>query len=545
MVAADIFDNEEERLQELLKYDILDSPQEDDFDNIVRMACQTCQAPMALITLLDDCRQWFKARVGVKFKETPKDAAFCSYAIRQNDVLVVEDTHLDARFIHNPLVTGEPFIRFYAGVPLQTPAGYNLGTLCVLAPSPRTITEEELFGLKTLARYVVQLLELRYRDKSLKDVWQELAEWRSQTERQQQVFTTAHVAAGVGIYELDIRTGTLRVSNAFCTLVGWQKEKSYTIGDFMQLVHPEDLARVNAELEAAIAAKDRFVLEYRCLLKEGKEVFIRSSGQIICNEEGTPLRMVGVKQDISERKEYERKLEAQNQELVKVNEELDNFVYRVSHDLRAPITSVLGLTDLLLNHEKEPEKQRKMLRMIQTSLQKQDKFIRDILDYSRNARLQVKREAVHIEELTKEIIAQMAPAGQAEGISVNVIQKGEGTLYTDRYRMGIILSNLLSNSFKYKKFWQQPGGAWVEVLLELKGTDALLRVRDNGMGIRDAYVPRVFDMFYRATADKPGSGLGLYIVKETVARLKGKVSLSSELNVGTEVCIELPDAVQH
>jgi PAS domain S-box-containing protein len=545
MVAADIFDNEEERLQELLKYDILDSPQEDDFDNIVRMACQTCQAPMALITLLDDCRQWFKARVGVKFKETPKDAAFCSYAIRQSDVLVVEDTHLDARFIHNPLVTGEPFIRFYAGVPLQTPAGYNLGTLCVLAPSPRTITEEELFSLKTLARYVVQLLELRYRDKSLKDVWQELAEWRSQTERQQQVFTTAHIAAGVGIYELEIHTGVLRVSNAFCTLVGWHKEQHYKLSDFMKLVHPEDRARVETEMEAAIAAKDRFVLEYRCLLEGGKEVFIRSSGQIICSEKGTPLRMVGVKQDISERKEYERKLEAQNQELVKVNEELDNFVYRVSHDLRAPITSVLGLTDLLLNHENEPDKERKMLRMIQTSLQKQDKFIRDILDYSRNSRLQISCEAINIEELAKEIIAQVMPAGQADQLRVNVTKKGDGSLFTDRYRLGIILSNLLSNSFKYKKFWQQAGEAWVDIQLELNETDAVLSVRDNGMGIKEAYIPRVFEMFYRATADRPGSGLGLYIVKEAVARLNGKISLSSELNVGTEVRIELPNAVQH
>ncbi|WP_152426399.1 sensor histidine kinase [Cesiribacter andamanensis] len=541
MEAANIFNNEEERLQELLKYDILDTPQEEDFENIVRMACQSCQTPMALITLLDDCRQWFKARVGVKFKETPKDAAFCSYAIRQSDVLVVEDTHLDPRFIHNPLVLGEPYIRFYAGVPLQTPAGYNLGTLCVLANHPRSISEEQLFSLKTLARYVVQLLELRYREKSLTGVWQEFSDWRSRVEQQQQVFTMAHIAAGVGIYELDMLSGALQVSNGFCTLVGWQRAKQYTREDFMRLVDPDELPRVEQEIRAALEAKEHFEIEYCCWLESGKRIFIRSSGQIICNEEGDPHRLVGVMQDISERKEYERQLEAQNRELIKVNQELDNFVYRVSHDLRAPMTSVLGLTELLLSYEKDPEQIRSMLLMIRKSLQKQDKFIRDILDYSRNARLEVKPEVVDINELTTEIVSQLQPATEAGSVALQVSQNGQGPFVTDRYRLGVILSNLLSNSFKYQQTSRNKESPWIKVQLELSPDTALLRIADNGMGIPQEHQPRIFDMFYRATDAQPGSGLGLYIVKETVSKLQGSIRISSEQNKGTEVVLELPN----
>ncbi|MEO6339992.1 MAG: HWE histidine kinase domain-containing protein, partial [Caulobacteraceae bacterium] len=152
---------EEDRLAALDAYGVLDTPPESDFDDIVRIAAQICDVPMAAISLVDSGRQWFKAALGVDAAETPRDIAFCAHAIQQTDVMVVEDAAADARFKANPLVTGEMQLRFYAGAPLETPDGLPLGTLCVLDRKPRELTAAQQSALRALARQVTAQLELR------------------------------------------------------------------------------------------------------------------------------------------------------------------------------------------------------------------------------------------------------------------------------------------------------------------------------------------------------------------------------------------------
>jgi signal transduction histidine kinase len=154
-------DNEAPRLQSLLSYEILDTEAEADFDNLVKLASQICEAPISLITLLDSERQWFKAKVGMHASETPRAQAFCGYAIHSDELMEVKDAEQDARFRDNPLVLGDPQIRFYAGMPLITPEGHRLGTLCVIDSQPRALTEAQRFALRTLARQVSAQLELR------------------------------------------------------------------------------------------------------------------------------------------------------------------------------------------------------------------------------------------------------------------------------------------------------------------------------------------------------------------------------------------------
>jgi GAF domain-containing protein len=153
--------HEDDRLKALRCYGILDTPPEADFDDIVRLAARVCQTPVALITLVDDRRQWFKAEIGLGVHETPLVTSICAKAILQPELLVVPDTTKDPRFKGNPLVQGEPHLRFYAGAPLQTPAGLPLGMLCVLDTKPRDLDEEQRLTLTTLARQVMAQLELR------------------------------------------------------------------------------------------------------------------------------------------------------------------------------------------------------------------------------------------------------------------------------------------------------------------------------------------------------------------------------------------------
>src|SRR6476660_708453 len=159
--------NEKQRLKVLWQYDVLDTVPEEVFDDLTELAARICEAPIAMITLVDEKRQWFKSKVGVTVSETSRDISFCGRAIEQSDLFIVPDATLDQRFADNPLVISDPKIRFYAGAPLITPDGHALGTLCVIDKVPRELRPEQRQALRVLARHVMMQLELRRHSKEL------------------------------------------------------------------------------------------------------------------------------------------------------------------------------------------------------------------------------------------------------------------------------------------------------------------------------------------------------------------------------------------
>ena len=168
MIQASLPPDEEERLAALHRYGILDTPPEAAFDDAVHLASQACGAPIALLSLVDTDRQWFKAKVGVDVDELARDISFCGHAIQGEEVFEVPDALEDERFHDNPLVTGAPNIRFYAGAPLVTHDGYRLGTICVVDRVPRLLTAEQRAALAALSREVVTQLELRSTNRILR-----------------------------------------------------------------------------------------------------------------------------------------------------------------------------------------------------------------------------------------------------------------------------------------------------------------------------------------------------------------------------------------
>ena len=158
---APLTEQEDERLEALRDYKILDTPDEREYDDLVALASQICNVPIALISLIDSNRQWFKAKVGLEARETSRDVSFCAHAILNDHMLVIQDALADARFATNPLVTCAPNIRFYAGMPLLTPAGLALGTLCVIDHEPRELAAPQIRALESLAHQVVTQMELR------------------------------------------------------------------------------------------------------------------------------------------------------------------------------------------------------------------------------------------------------------------------------------------------------------------------------------------------------------------------------------------------
>jgi GAF domain-containing protein len=181
-MSAPIPQDEKKRLKVLWQYEVLDTVPEEVFDELTELAAHICEAPIALLSLVDQSRQWFKAKVGTTVKETSRDISFCAYAITQPGLFIVPDATKDERFANNPLVISDPKIRFYAGAPLITPDGHALGTLCVIDKVPRELRPDQQQALLILARHVVTQLELRRRSRELAEVRQADSQLRKELE---------------------------------------------------------------------------------------------------------------------------------------------------------------------------------------------------------------------------------------------------------------------------------------------------------------------------------------------------------------------------
>jgi len=254
-------------------------------------------------------------------------------------------------------------------------------------------------------------------------------------------------------------------------------------------------------------------------------------------EDRVQERTRALNEEIAIRKLAEEKLQRTNYELSKRNTELDNFVYSVSHDLRAPIASVLGLTNLA-QKDRDVNMKDTYLEKVRHSALQLDNFIREILDQSRNARLEVKREEILFRPLIEETFNQLRFATAADKPVERIIEvKQEKPFYSDGWRLKVILNNIISNSIRYRN-GKDPV---IKVLVEIDERRARLSIEDNGKGIEKEHLDNVYHMFYRATDDGAGSGLGLYIVKEAIDKLNGSIAIESEVGKGTTVTFEIPE----
>jgi signal transduction histidine kinase len=239
--------------------------------------------------------------------------------------------------------------------------------------------------------------------------------------------------------------------------------------------------------------------------------------------------------DVTERKNTEI-------ELLNTNFELDSFVYRASHDMKAPLRSVMGLINIMKKESKDDQNLLEYLQMMEISIVKLDSFLKDLTSFVRNSRLEISPEPVNFEEVINESLNSLKFIENAHIIAIVKNLDLKFRFYSDSGRISTIINNLLSNSFKYHK--NIPDESYIKVGITIEKEYATIVIEDNGNGIDQKYQSKIFEMFYRASEKSYGSGLGLYIVKMAVTKLNGTIDLLSEPGEKTIFTVKLPNLIK-
>lgn len=300
-------EHEVARLKALYRYHILDTEAEIAFDDLTQLAAQVCNTPIALISLIDEQRQWFKSKVGLTVSETHRNVAFCAYAILQTEPLIVENALLDERFATNPLVTHAPHIRFYAGVPLVTPDGYRLGTLCVIDQVPHPLNEQQLDTLQALSRQVIYLLELRRHladrqrvEASLQQSLKELTDIKFALDQSSIIAVT------------DAKGIITDVNEKFCKIS--QYSPAELIGQNHHVInsgyHPKPFFQ---QMWQTIAQGQVWRGEIKNRAKDGTFYWVDTTIVPFLDSHGKPYQYIAIRNDITERKQLEDMLRQQSQ----------------------------------------------------------------------------------------------------------------------------------------------------------------------------------------------------------------------------------------
>jgi two-component system sensor histidine kinase/response regulator len=319
---------ESARLHALHQLDLLDTAPQQEFDDLVELASALCGTPVALVTLIDAERQWIMAKVGMNVCETPRDISICTHAIRQQGLFVVPDLAQDPRFTSNPFVIDAPYVRFYAGVPLITPEGHALGTLCVLDQVPRELTPEQGRALEALGRQVATLLELHHNRRRSERNMAERANVQAALRASEERLGLALASVGMAMWDWDIRDNGFTCSKDFPSVFGitddqWRPSRA-TIFDW---IHPEDRERAVDAFQRALTEGRGYSIEMRGFWPDGSLHWLASTTEVHCDGAGKTVRLVGVIQDITERRQAEEARRNSQEMLRLIIDNIPQLVY--------------------------------------------------------------------------------------------------------------------------------------------------------------------------------------------------------------------------
>lgn len=650
-------ESEAARLRTLEQYDVLEAPPTEAFDRITRLTTRLFDVPIAMINVIDQENQWCLSTEGIALDRTSREVSFCARAILEKDIMVVPDAREDEHFADNPLVTGEPHIRFYAGAPLTAPNGYRLGTLCLIDDEPREFSEADCATLTDLAGVVMDELTLRHYASGLDASRRAHRETSEQRKRVLESITDAFMAldeewcltyvnaqaealfersrdeligcnlweefpeiAGSPFqekYEEAVEKGeTLEFVEYYSPEDRWFEVKAFPFEGGLSVYFDEvterfrarkklrrEQALVEAVMETSVAAivvvdaegrvsfaneragdvlgvdvEELIGVEYAEvgtladlngnvipaeewpfweILNSGESIsqqrykfedpggterFLSVSGAPLYDDAGEVRQVVFSVDDVTEQVQYERDLRTAKEEAERANQLKASFLANITHDLRTPLSSILGSAELL--ERRAPEECQESIERIERSSRRLLGTINSVLDLSKLETRTIEPEPEPV-DMADELLGTaeiFQPQAEEQDLTLKAeVREDPMPARLDPTMLHRITDNLLSNALKFT----EPGGT-VRLRGVVTGETVTIQVEDTGVGIDEEFLPNLFESFTRGSeaAGREGNGLGLSIAKRLTELMGGTIEVESEKGVGTTFTVRLPRDVK-
>lgn len=505
--------NEQDRIHALRRYHILDTPPDGAFDKITALAAQLFNVPIAVISLVDTDRIWFKSRHGLEAQEVDRTPGLCASVILNDVPYVLTDASIDPRSLANPLVAGELGFRFYAGVPLTTHDNHNLGVLCVIDFEPRTINEEKINILNTLAQVVMDEMELRLAARRIDELNKELE-------------LLIH-STGEGIFGLDRNLNTTFWNITAEKMTGFSHQeilnrKTHTMFHHTKVdgtsFHEEDCPIYRSIIEGVTeeVAKDIF---WR---KDGTHFPVEYISTPIF-QDGQVAGAVVTFKDITERKKTE--------ELLRRSDKLKTvgqLAAGMAHEIRNPLTTIKGFLQMLSKESAPPH----YLNTMKEELSRIECITNEFIVLSKPHAVRFdKKEVISILRSIKTLLDSEA---NLNNMSIELYYDGQNSsIYCDENQLKQVFINVIKNAMD-----SMPKGGKVMIESTTLHNKVLIRVIDHGCGMDSERIKHLGEPFY-STKEK-GTGLGLMVSYKIIEEHQGEIEIQSELYKGTTVDIILP-----
>lgn len=582
-------DNDIKRIEALKRYKILDTPPEGAFDNVARLATQIFNVPISLISLVDAEEVFFKANIGMgNARKTSRGISLCSLAVLQPAVTVFENAPEEPCLLTNPNVAGSFGLKFYAGAPLTTHDGFLIGTLCIIDKTPRLFNEESRQILQSLAKIVMDEIELRLSaieevekqqsvaaeaatineelvttneelstsqkevtalneelaainektsaaneelvatNEELKAMQDDLLLANARLATSQELKNLAIEQAKLGIWYIDAETRAFVPSERLKQFFGYFANEEMSYEAAVNQIREDYRKMVTTEVDEAIATGKPYDLEYPIIQHRTKKLrWVRATGKLNTAEKGRDAHFSGTMIDITEQKENDQRK--------------NDFIGMVSHELKTPLTSLNAYVQMLQAKAQKNEDNFTVgaLSKAKKQVDKMTIMINGFLNVSRleSGKIHIDKQRFDMKELVKEAEEEVL----ATINSHNIIFAPVVTTFVnaDRDKIGNVINNFITNAVKYS-----PLGSTIKVACITVDGDAQVSVSDEGSGITPADIDKLFERYYRVenkhTQSISGFGIGLYLCSEIIQRHAGKIGVESELGKGSIFYFSIP-----
>lgn len=518
MITPKIPENEQERLQSLYSYEVLDTLKEEDYDYITLLASQICKTKYALVTLIDRDRQWFKSTCGIDINETPRDVSFCGHVVYENiDVFIVDDARIHPSFHDNPFVVEPPHIVFYAGVPLRTEDNIPIGTLCVFHDDLVTLDEEQIYSLKALAKQVMNILQLR---KSKLQLEQQATLLKSKNSNLEDFFKAFKDLIIITDLKFQISKGN----------ESWMEEYEQhnsveKVTNWFQYIHETDKKLIESIFDKTPNANE--VETFLCRIKDNKGFYREVKWRVYYLDN----KYYFYGRDRTDENNKETNL-LRLLNLSKVqNERLQNFAHIVSHNLRSHTSNISALINLI--GEKYPVKENEFFKML---LLASENMIETTNHLSEVALLYHANKDELKEFHLKQVISRSLDIFQLELIQnsfeVQIACKEHIVVLGYAEYLDSVFQNLISNAIKYART-----NVKKQIFIEANDEGDYINVsfEDNGLGIDlERNKDKIFGMYKTFHFTENARGLGLFITKNQMEGMGGWIEVKSKVNEGTK-----------